>query len=94
MSSTGGEIGPTLTGGIQDAAAILPLGTEQYSEQVVSYAASTPMSNFGSLRMVISGFKTFNCLLLVRGYRRCKDTWECGIRAARRELFVEHGRGW
>ena len=54
MSSTGGEIGSTLTGGIQDVAAILPLlGTEQCSDQVSSaltrgylYASSAPMSIF------------------------------------------------
>ena len=65
MSSSGG-IGSTLTGGIQDIAAILPLlGTEQCSDQVSSaltrgylYAASTPMSIFGSLGVVNAGFKT------------------------------------
>ena len=66
MSSTGTEIGSTLTTGIQDIAGILPLlGTEQCSEQVSSalsrgylYAASGPMSIFGSLGVVIAGFKT------------------------------------
>ena len=65
MSSSGG-IGSTLTGGIQDVSAILPLlGTEQCSEQVSSaltrgylYAAATPMSIFGSLGVVSAGFKT------------------------------------
>ena len=65
MSSNGG-IGSTLTGGIQDIAAILPLlGTEQCSDQVSSsltrgylYAAATPMSIFGSLGVVVAGFKT------------------------------------
>ena len=59
-------IGSTLTGGIQDVAAILPLlGTEQCSDQVSSaltrgylYAAASPMSIFGSLGVVIAGFKT------------------------------------
>ena len=49
MSSSGGGIGPTLTGGIQDIAGVLPLlGTEQCSVQVSSaitlgylYAAAT-----------------------------------------------------
>ena len=62
----GGQISSTLTGGIQDIAAILPLlGTEQCSVQVSSaltrgylYAASAPMSIFGSLRVVSAGFKT------------------------------------
>ncbi|KAF8815145.1 hypothetical protein BYT27DRAFT_7004237, partial [Phlegmacium glaucopus] len=66
MSSSGGGIGSTLTGGIQDIAAILPLlGTEQCEIQVSSaltrgylYAAATPMSIFGSLGMVRAGFKT------------------------------------
>ena len=66
MSSSGGGIGSTLTGGIQDIAAILPLlGTEQCADQVSSaltrgylYAASTPMSIFGSLGVVRAGFKT------------------------------------
>ncbi|KAF8800706.1 hypothetical protein BYT27DRAFT_7245556 [Phlegmacium glaucopus] len=65
MSSSGG-IGSTLTGGIQDIAAILPLlGTEQCEIQVSSaltrgylYPAATPMSIFGSLGMVRAGFKT------------------------------------
>ncbi|KAF8799266.1 hypothetical protein BYT27DRAFT_7059802, partial [Phlegmacium glaucopus] len=56
----------TLTGGIQDIAAILPLlGTEQCEVQVSSaltrgylYAAATPMSIFGSLGMVRAGLKT------------------------------------
>src|ERR1700728_1478915 len=59
-------IGSTLTGGIQDVAAILPLlGTEQCSVQVSSaltrgylYAAASPMSIFGSLGVVTAGFKT------------------------------------
>ncbi|KAF8799330.1 hypothetical protein BYT27DRAFT_7008901, partial [Phlegmacium glaucopus] len=66
MSSSGGGISSTLTGGIQDIAAILPLlGTEQCEIQVSSaltrgylYAAATPMSIFGSLGMVRAGFKT------------------------------------
>ena len=66
MSSSHGGIGSTLTSGIQDIAAILPLlGTEQCSIQVSSaltqgylYAASTPMSIFGSLGVVSAGFKT------------------------------------
>ena len=66
MSSSGGGIGATITGGIQDIAAILPLlGTEQCSVQVSSaltrgylYAAAAPMSIFGSLGVVVAGFKT------------------------------------
>ena len=66
MPSGGGGIGSTLTGGIQDIAAFLPLlGTEQCSIHVSSaltrgylYAASAPMSIFGSLGVVSAGFKT------------------------------------
>jgi hypothetical protein len=66
MSSSGGGIGSTLTSGIQDIAAILPLlGTEQCSVQVSSaltrgylYAAAAPISIFGSLGVVTAGFKT------------------------------------
>ena len=65
MTSSGGGIGSTLTGGIQDIAAFLPLlGTEQCSIHVSSaltrgylYAASAPMSIFGSLGVVSAGFK-------------------------------------
>ena len=66
MTSSGGGIGSTLTAGIQDIAAILPLlGTEQCAIHVSSaltrgylYAASAPMSIFGSLGVVSAGFKT------------------------------------
>ena len=66
MSFSGGGIGSTLTGGIQDIAAFLPLlGTEQCSIHVSSaltrgylYAASAPMSIFGSLGVVSAGFRT------------------------------------
>ena len=66
MSCSGGGIGLTLTNGVQSIAAILPLlGTEQCSIHVSSaltrgyrYAASAPMSIFGSLGVVSAGFKT------------------------------------
>ena len=66
MSSNGGGIGSTLTSGLQDIAGILPLlGTEQCAIHVSSaltrgylYAASAPMSIFGSLGVVSAGFKT------------------------------------
>ena len=59
-------LGSTLTGGIQDIAAFLPLlGTEKCSIHVSSaltrgylYAASAPMSIFGSLGVVSAGFRT------------------------------------
>ena len=67
MSSGGGGIGSTLTGGIQNIATIPPLlGTVQCSFRVSSaitrgylYAASAPMSIFGSLGVVSAGLKTF-----------------------------------
>ena len=66
MSSGNGGIGSTLTSGVQSIAAILPLlGTEQCSIHVSSaltrgylYAATAPMSIFGSLGVVSAGFKT------------------------------------
>jgi hypothetical protein len=56
----------TLTSGIQDISALLPLlGTEQCETHIGSaltegylYAAATPMSIFGSLGMASAGFKT------------------------------------
>ena len=56
----------TLTGGVQDVSALLPLlGTEQCEEHVSSaltngylYAAASPMSLFGSLGLARAGFKT------------------------------------
>jgi hypothetical protein len=63
---SGTSFGGTLTGGIQDISALLPLlGTEQCEDHVSSaltkgylYAAATPMSIFGSLGMARAGFKT------------------------------------
>ena len=57
----------TLTSGIQNISALLPLlGTEQCEENVSSaltkgylYAAASPMSLFGSLGLARAGFKTF-----------------------------------
>jgi hypothetical protein len=65
VSST--TVAGTLTGGIQDIAALLPLlGTEQCEDHVSSaltkgylYAAASPMSLFGSLGLVRAGLKTF-----------------------------------
>jgi hypothetical protein len=57
----------TITSGIQDISALLPLlGTEQCEDHVSSaltngylYAAASPMSIFGSLGVARAGFKTF-----------------------------------
>ena len=62
-----GSVGATLTGGIQDVSALLPLlGTEQCEDHSSSaltkgyfYVAVTPMSLFGSLGLARAGLKTF-----------------------------------
>ena len=66
MASGGSSIGGTITNGIQDLSALLPLlGTEQCENHIGSaltdgflYAAATPMSIFGSLGVARAGFKT------------------------------------
>ena len=62
-----GSVGATLTGGIQNIAALLPLlGTGQCEDHASSaltkgylYVAATPMSLFGSLGLARAGLKTF-----------------------------------
>ena len=62
-----GFVGATLTDGIQDVSALLPLlGTEQCEVHASSaltegylYVAATPMSLFGSLGLARAGLKTF-----------------------------------
>ena len=104
MSSSGGGIGSTLTGGIQDIAAILPLlGTEQCSDQVSSaltrgylYAAATPMSIFGSLGMVSAGFKAFVACFSLRGIEGAKILGNMGFEPQGENLsliMVEAGKG-
>src|SRR6202158_4788862 len=66
MASGGSSIGGTITNGIQDLAALLPLlGTEQCENHIGSaltkgflYAAAAPLSIFGSLGVARAGFKT------------------------------------
>ena len=61
------SVGGTLTGGIQDISALLPLlGTEQCEDHASSaltegylYVAATPMSIFGSLGLARAGLRTF-----------------------------------
>ena len=68
-----GSVGATLTGGIQDVSALLPLlGTEQCEEHASSaltkgylYAAATPVSLFGSLGLARAGLKTFVACLKI-----------------------------
>ncbi|KAF5339051.1 hypothetical protein D9758_014096 [Tetrapyrgos nigripes] len=60
-----GNFGTTVTGGIQDISALLPLlGTEQCEEHISSgltrgyfYVAATPLSIFGSLGLARAAFK-------------------------------------
>src|ERR1700722_1410081 len=73
MSNNSGSpsIGGTLTGGIQDISALLPLlGTEQCEEHVGSglskgflYPATTPLSVFGSLGMARTGLKALTAAI-------------------------------
>ena len=66
-SVSSGSVGATLTGGIQDVSALLPLlGTEQCEDHASSaltkgyfYVAATPVSLFGSLGLARAGLKTF-----------------------------------
>ena len=104
MSSNDGGIGSTLTGGIQDIAAILPLlGTEQCSIQVSSaltrgylYAAATPMSIFGSLGVVSAGFKTLVACFSFRDIEGAKILGNMGFEPQGENLsliMVEAGKG-
>ena len=104
MSSSHGGIGSTLIGGIQNIAAILPLlGTEQCSDQVSSaltrgylYAASTPMSIFGSLGVVSAGFKTLVACFSFRNIEGAKILGNMGFEPQGENLsliMVESGKG-
>ena len=61
------SVGATITGGIQDVSALLPLlGTEQCEAHACSaltegylYVAATPISLFGSLGLARAGLETF-----------------------------------
>ena len=103
MSSGHGGIGSTLTSGIQDIAAILPLlGTQQCSDQVSSaltrgylYAASTPMSIFGSLGVVSAGFKTLVACFSFRNIEGAKILGNMGFEPQGENLsliMVEAGK--
>ena len=96
--------GSTLTGGIQDVAAILPLlGTEQCSDQVSSaltrgylYAAASPMSIFGSLGVVTAGFKTLIACFLFGDIEGAKVLGNMGFEPQGENLsliMVETGKG-
>ncbi|KAF5343865.1 hypothetical protein D9758_015882 [Tetrapyrgos nigripes] len=66
MSDSTGNFGNTITSGVQEISALLPLlGTEQCEEHVSSgltrgyfYVAATPLSIFGSLGLARAAFKT------------------------------------
>ena len=103
MSSSGG-IGSTLTGGIQDIAAFLPLlGTEQCSIHVSSaltrgylYAASAPMSIFGSLGVVSAGFRTLVACFVFGDIEGAKILANMGFEPQGENLsliMVEGGKG-
>ncbi|KAF8802589.1 hypothetical protein BYT27DRAFT_7067272, partial [Phlegmacium glaucopus] len=96
-------IGSTLTGGIQDIAALLPLlGTEQCEIQVSSaltrgylYAAATPLSIFGSLGMVRAGFKTLVACISYRKFEGAKILGSMGFEPQGENLsliMVEAGK--
>ena len=104
MTSNGGGIGSTLTSGIQNVAAILPLlGTEQCSIQVSSaltrgylYAAATPMSIFGSLGVVTAGFKTLLACFSFGNFEGAKILGNMGFEPQGENLsliMVEAGKG-
>ena len=104
MSSGGGGIGSTLTGGIQDIAAFLPLlGTQQCSIHVSSaltrgylYAASAPMSIFGSLGVVSAGFRTLLACFAFGDIEGAKILGNMGFEPQGENLsliMVEGGKG-
>ena len=104
MSSGAGGIGSTLTGGIQDIAAFLPLlGTEQCSIHVSSaltrgylYAASAPMSIFGSLGVVSAGFRTLVACFASGNIEGAKILGNMGFEPQGENLsliMVEGGKG-
>ena len=97
-------IGSTLTGGIQDIAAILPLlGTEQCSIHVSSaltqgylYAASASMSIFGSLGVVSAGFRTLVACFAFGDIEGAKILGNMGFEPQGENLsliMVEGGKG-
>ena len=97
-------MGSTLTGGIQNIAALLPLlGTEQCSIHVSSaltrgylYAASAPMSIFGSLGVVSAGFKTLVACFAFGDIEGAKILGNMGFEPQGENLsliMVESGKG-
>ncbi|KIK55716.1 hypothetical protein GYMLUDRAFT_112006, partial [Collybiopsis luxurians FD-317 M1] len=70
-NSSTATFGTTVTGGIQDVSALLPLlGTEQCERHIGStldkgylYSAASPMSIFGSLGIAKAGFSIMLCCI-------------------------------
>jgi hypothetical protein len=91
----------TLTGSIQDIAALLHLlGTEQCEDHVSSaltkgylYAAASPISLFGSLDVARAGFKTFVASLSIPAWNivGARTLSNMGFRP-QGELIFDHGR--
>ncbi len=77
-----GAIGATVTNGIQDISALLPLlGTEQCETHVGSalsegwlYVAATPLSIFGSLGIARAGFKALLAGSPLRGSKFLRNS--------------------
>ncbi|KAF9036106.1 hypothetical protein BDZ89DRAFT_946678, partial [Hymenopellis radicata] len=77
------SIGGTVTNGIQDISALLPLlGTEQCEKHVSCaldkgflYAAATPLSIFGSLGVVKAGIKVLLASLNFRHFKFVGAKW-------------------
>ncbi|KAJ7575526.1 hypothetical protein C8J56DRAFT_1171943 [Mycena floridula] len=85
MADNQPNFGNTLTSGIQEVSALLPLlGTEQCERHAGSalecgymYAAATPLSIFGSLGIVKASFTTFSATIThpLNGARRIKKEY-------------------
>ncbi|KAJ7576621.1 hypothetical protein C8J56DRAFT_398080 [Mycena floridula] len=103
MSNSQPNFGDTLTGGIQEVSALLPLlGTEQCERHAGSaldrgyiYAAATPLSIFGSLGIVKAAFSTLLGTITwpLNGARWLSDTGfgNSGSVASLLELIPDEG---
>ena len=99
-----GSVGATLTGGIQDVSALLPLlATDQCEAHASSaltegylYIAATPMSLFGSLGLARAGLKNIHreseLLFLQFQYSRCAHDVQHGIPTDGYQSLVDHAR--
>ena len=90
--------GETITGGIQDISALLPLlGTEQCESHVGSalsdgylFAAATPLSIFGTLGLVNAGFKAAIATIDIPrwGYLGAEKLRDAGFRPSGKNLAL------